>query len=365
MPCPALPCPALPRGADVAGRSPGAPGAEGKAVAEITPVAQAFLLPKNYMEQIPLNPTIMWTQIMGTNKPILKCNIFCKREEITGPGMLDTGADVTIIARSEWPANWPLQPVAGMISGIGGVSVSMQGKHNAIIEGPEGSWQPSACLCIPLHPQDAPRFAFPLLTERLPLKGTTDFSPLKDLKIPPPYANDGSGSSHKSVMIWKDLKTQKWESDDQIVDVSAQIAELAAVVRAFEKFKDKPFNMVIDSACVAGIAMRTEHTFIKEASNPTLHQLISELTQLISTRKQPYHVMHGSMAKDKRCGVVQGIKGKQERRWSRGQGPMSRGEGGAEVGLGKSIGPGMQLHYDTLPDYTEIAQKELLEKTMG
>ncbi|KAF4796250.1 hypothetical protein TURU_086029 [Turdus rufiventris] len=53
--------------------------------------------------------------------------------------MLDTGADVTIIAHSEWPANWPLQPVAGMILGIGGVSVSMQSKHNVIIEGLEGN----------------------------------------------------------------------------------------------------------------------------------------------------------------------------------------------------------------------------------
>ena len=86
---------------------------------------------------------------------------------------------------------------------------------------------------------------------------------------------DGSGFSHKSVMTWKDPKTQKWESDVQIVDGSPQIAELAAVVRAFDKFKDKPFNLVTDSAYVAGIAMRAEHAFIKEVSNPKLCQLIS------------------------------------------------------------------------------------------
>lgn len=103
-----------------------------------TPVAQAFLLPKNYVEQIPLNPTVLWTQIMGTNKPMLECSLFCKGERISRPGMLDTGADVTIIAHSQWPANWPLQPVAGIISGIGGVAESMQSKHNVIIEGPEG-----------------------------------------------------------------------------------------------------------------------------------------------------------------------------------------------------------------------------------
>ncbi|KAF4791505.1 endogenous retrovirus group K member 18 Pol protein-like protein [Turdus rufiventris] len=48
--------------------------------------------------------------------------------------MLDTGADVTIIAGSEWPANW----VVGMISGIGGVAVFMRNKQNVIVKGPKG-----------------------------------------------------------------------------------------------------------------------------------------------------------------------------------------------------------------------------------
>ncbi|NXB97446.1 POK8 protein, partial [Vidua chalybeata] len=109
-------------------------------------------------------------------------------------------------------------------------------------------------------------------------------TPLKALTI----FTDGSGSSHKSVMTWKDPKTQSWQSDIQIVEGSPQIAELAAV----EKFKDEPFNLVTDSAYVAGIAMRAEHTLLKEVSNPKLHQLISALTRLISHRKKPYHIMH-------------------------------------------------------------------------
>ncbi|KAF4795796.1 hypothetical protein TURU_090073 [Turdus rufiventris] len=52
--------------------------------------------------------------------------------------MLDTGADGTIIACSEWPAKWELQLVEGMISGISGITVSMQSKRNFIVEGPEG-----------------------------------------------------------------------------------------------------------------------------------------------------------------------------------------------------------------------------------
>ncbi|RMC22081.1 hypothetical protein DUI87_02953 [Hirundo rustica rustica] len=103
---------------------------------------------------------------------------------------------------------------------------------------------------------------------------------------------DVSGSSHKSVMTWMDHKTQKWESDVQIVEGSPQIAELAAVVRAFEKFKDKPFNLVTDSVYVASIAMRAEHALLKEVSNPNLYHLISTLIHLISHRKQPYDIMH-------------------------------------------------------------------------
>lgn len=93
-------------------------------------------------------------------------------------------------------------------------------------------------------------------------------------------------------MTWMDCKTQKWESDVQTVEGSPQIAELAAVIRAFEKFKDEPLNLVTDSAYVAGIAMRAEHAVLKEVSSPNLHQLISTLSRLISHRKQPYHIMH-------------------------------------------------------------------------
>ncbi|XP_041889667.1 endogenous retrovirus group K member 6 Pro protein-like [Corvus kubaryi] len=80
----------------------------------------------------------MWAQVVGSNKPTIECGLLCKGEQIYRPGMLDTGADVTIITRSEWPANGELQPVAGVISGICGATVSMQSKRNVIIEGPEG-----------------------------------------------------------------------------------------------------------------------------------------------------------------------------------------------------------------------------------
>lgn len=102
------------------------------------PIAQAFLLPRDCPEQAPLNPTIMWAQVVGSNKPIIECGLLCNGEQIYRPGMLDTGTDVTIIACSKWPVNWELQPVADVISGIGGATASMRSKRNVIVKGPEG-----------------------------------------------------------------------------------------------------------------------------------------------------------------------------------------------------------------------------------
>ena len=92
-------------------------------------------------------------------------------------------------------------------------------------------------------------------------------------------------------MTWTDPKTWKWESDIQVVKGSPQIAELAAIIRAFERFK-QPINVVTDSACVEGVAMRAEHSLLKEVSNQNLYKLLSKLIYLISHKKQPYHIMH-------------------------------------------------------------------------
>ncbi|KFO62237.1 hypothetical protein N302_03228, partial [Corvus brachyrhynchos] len=72
---------------------------------------------------------------------------------------------------------------------------------------------------------------------------------------------------------------------------SPQIAELAAMVRAFERFQE-PFNLVTDLAYVAGITASAEHALLKEVANPKLYQLLSKLVYLLSHREQPFHVMH-------------------------------------------------------------------------
>ncbi|TRZ11451.1 hypothetical protein HGM15179_015656 [Zosterops borbonicus] len=92
-------------------------------------------------------------------------------------------------------------------------------------------------------------------------------------------------------MTWKDPQTQQWESDVTEVEGSPQVAELAAVVRAFERFSE-PFNLVTDSAYVAGVVSRAENSVLQEVSNTALFELLSKLVKLISHREQPFYVMH-------------------------------------------------------------------------
>ncbi|RMB95082.1 hypothetical protein DUI87_28453 [Hirundo rustica rustica] len=62
---------------------------------------------------------------------------------------------------------------------------------------------------------------------------------------------DTSGASHKSVMTWRYPQTQQWEADVEFVEGTPQIAELATVMRAFERFPE-PINLVTDLAMWRG-----------------------------------------------------------------------------------------------------------------
>ncbi|RMB92385.1 hypothetical protein DUI87_31260 [Hirundo rustica rustica] len=121
----------------------------------------------------------------------------------------------------------------------------------------------------------------------LNLKDVRSRKPLEALTV----FTDASGRSHKSVMTWKDPQTQQWEADVAEVEGSPQVAELAAVVRAFERFPE-PFNLVTDSAYVAGVVSRADQAILREVSNTALFELLSKLVKLVSHREQPFFVMH-------------------------------------------------------------------------
>ncbi|RMC21002.1 hypothetical protein DUI87_01858 [Hirundo rustica rustica] len=111
--------------------------------------------------------------------------------------------------------------------------------------------------------------------------------PLKALTL----FTDMSGASHKSVMTWRNPQTQHWEADVEFVEGSPQVDELAAVVRAFEKFSE-PINLVTDSAYVAGVVSRAEQAVLEDIENKHLFKLLSKLIYLVSHRDHPFYVMH-------------------------------------------------------------------------
>lgn len=102
---------------------------------------------------------------------------------------------------------------------------------------------------------------------------------------------DGSGHSHKSVMLWWNLNLNRCDSDVTTVSGSPQIAELAAVVRAFERWSI-PFNLITDSAYVAGLVERTEVAVLKDVPNADLFYWLQQLVFLLDNRQESYFVMH-------------------------------------------------------------------------
>lgn len=63
-------------------------------------------------------------------------------------GLLDTGADVSIIRQGDWPKDWPIQQTSQTLRGLG---VANQPRQSAVVlswqdkEGHQGSFQPYVC----------------------------------------------------------------------------------------------------------------------------------------------------------------------------------------------------------------------------
>ena len=122
---------------------------------------------------------------------------------------------------------------------------------------------------------------------RLMLKPRRSEQPLQALTV----FTDGSGKSHKSVLLWWDDQRRQWDSDIETVSGSPQIVELNAVVRVFRKW-NVPLNLVTDSAYVAGIVTRAEASVLRNVSHSQLFTLLQELIFLLDSRSAPYFVMH-------------------------------------------------------------------------
>ncbi|RMC21764.1 hypothetical protein DUI87_02633 [Hirundo rustica rustica] len=308
---------------------------EGQVLAQAIPVPVEILADGK-------SPEVYWAEVVGENKPSLACNLARGSDLLHVEGVLDSGADVTIIPESMWPSHWELQPVAGKLQGIGGITMEDKVQRmppwkylrlqitarTIVLQKLEIECNPktlanlhSLCGSLNWEGRNSPKRltkemfehllqsnaglqlsldsyrgqisvhapSHKLLNEEFHLIPCEKRSrrPLKALTV----FTDTSRASHKSVMTWRNPQTQRWEADVEFVEGSPQVAELAAVVRAFEKFSE-PINLVTDSAYVAGVVSRAEQAVLKEIDNEHLFRLLSKLIYLISHREHPFYVMH-------------------------------------------------------------------------
>ena len=77
---------------------------------------------------------IFWQTFINEQRPKLKIQI----NVIELEGLVDMGADVTIIAPKSWHPGWPLQEVNVQLSGTGSLSQVKQSTRWVEFTGPEG-----------------------------------------------------------------------------------------------------------------------------------------------------------------------------------------------------------------------------------
>uniref|UniRef100_A0A8B9MD46 Peptidase A2 domain-containing protein n=1 Tax=Accipiter nisus TaxID=211598 RepID=A0A8B9MD46_9AVES len=85
-------------------------------------------------------PHIFWAQWVSNSRPTLSCRLEWRnpRQTIELSGIIDTGADVTVILHSVWPSHWPIFKVFTAITGIGGHAIPLQSVYLVQVIGPEG-----------------------------------------------------------------------------------------------------------------------------------------------------------------------------------------------------------------------------------
>lgn len=91
-----------------------------------------------------------WIQAIGQGRPELKLQINGK----TFQGLLDTGADVSVITEDQWPKAWPKQATVTQLQGIG-QSQSPNQSSDLLLwrdpEGHEGTFQPYIVPGLPVN----------------------------------------------------------------------------------------------------------------------------------------------------------------------------------------------------------------------
>ena len=93
---------------------------------------------------------LFWVQMMSRECPTLSLKLEGRWFE----GIVDTGADATILAKNSWPSAWPLQPSLTHLQGIGQSKNTLQSSKNLTwedSEGNSGTVQPFVVESLPVN----------------------------------------------------------------------------------------------------------------------------------------------------------------------------------------------------------------------
>ncbi|RMC17221.1 hypothetical protein DUI87_05799 [Hirundo rustica rustica] len=88
-----------------------------------------------YTSKVPMACPV---QAITEERARVACEFMVGGETLNITGLLDTGANVTVVPAKDWPSHWALQDVAGHVQGVGGLQLARQSKSIVQIKGPKG-----------------------------------------------------------------------------------------------------------------------------------------------------------------------------------------------------------------------------------
>lgn len=86
-------------------------------------------------------PQVHWTAVLTKDRPEMLCTLSvpgATPSEIHLCGLLDSGADITVLSLAAWPPEWPLDPVGTSVAGLGGTAQCYVSQRSVLVTNPEG-----------------------------------------------------------------------------------------------------------------------------------------------------------------------------------------------------------------------------------
>ncbi|KAJ7398061.1 endogenous retrovirus group K member 8 Pro protein-like protein [Willisornis vidua] len=111
----------------------------------------AVLLPTSQLQRHqPTEKAVNWTTTLTGEQPLLSVVVASPLGRTNIEGLLDTGADITIIAIRDWPDIWPKEETMLSVTGVGGTLKPMQSRHVVTFTDPDGNVASCRPLILPL-----------------------------------------------------------------------------------------------------------------------------------------------------------------------------------------------------------------------